>query len=292
MKCFFCVRLKGGFVKKIMRLITTFKLLRMLVILALISTVFANLSCGGSGTAPVVQSGLRLVFADLTVLAEIRCYGLFPWSAEGEIHGGIDLSPTYADLIGTSDTRRVEVIAPASGTIEEFVEHTSGAGATMWSYALAMNDYWYLILAFEPQTLDADVLAEQENSFIAQKGQAVVSGDLLGYLVLGSIMADRYPHIHFGMLYKNPQDTLADIVANIETITRNEGESLPPTTGAGSPWEPQDLGIASQFFCPYVYSNTEAKAAMDGVPRYSATSGTCSCVCAYNSQDGDCGDCP
>jgi hypothetical protein len=237
------------------------------------------------------EIGLSLIYGDPTVLTEIHCFGLHPWSDTGEIHGGIDLKPPYMDLFGTSDVRKVEVVAPAAGVVDWIVTGTTGAGAESWVVIIKMNAYWYAVLVFEPQSLDSEILLEQEESIDVIEGQQVTRGQRIGDLVVGNVMVDRYPHIHFSFLYKNPDESIQDLFNDPDAIVRSDGTDLAPIAGAGSPWDPQDLGISSTFFCPYVYSTLEAQQAMDGVDRYNVNGELCSCVCAYNSEDGDCGDC-
>jgi hypothetical protein len=243
-------------------------------------------SSGGEG-----ESLLAFPFADPSVLTRAYCYGLYPWSSQGETHNGVDLVPAYADLAATLKTRKVGIVAPYSGTIDQIVASTTGAQLKSWLVLIRMNAYWYVAMAFEPQTQDAAVLEEQANNFLVQPGQTVKKGDLLGYLVLGNIATGQYPHVHLSILYKNPADTVAGLFANPLAIAVNDGTSLPPVSGQGSPWEPEDLNLPSTFFCPYVYSSANVRSTIDHVPRYSATGGPCSCVCAYHSQNGDCGVC-
>ena len=245
----------------------------------------------GRITATGTETGLALLYSDPNVLTEIHCYGLHPWSLAGERHGGIDLKPPYADLVGTLDWRKVEVVAPASGVVDWIVEGESGASALSWVVILKMNNFWYAILVFEPQSLNNDIIAEQISSLEVQEGDQVYKGERIGDLVVGRVMEDRYPHIHFGLLYKNPDDSIKDLIVNADSILRSDGTAFPPITGVESPWDPIDLEIPSTFYCPYVYSMPEAQQAMDGVPKYNVNGELCNCVCAYNSLDGDCGVC-
>ena len=244
-----------------------------------------QISAGG------VETGLSLIYGDPDVLTELHCYGLHPWSDAGERHGGIDLKPPYRDLVGTSVMRKEEVSAPASGIVDWIVKGTTGAGAESWVVVLKINTYWYAVLVFEPQSLDSEILLEQDRSIDVQEGQQVNRGERIGDLVVGKVIENRYPHIHFSFLYKNPEESMEDLFDDPDSILRSDGTDLAPTTGAGSPWAPQDLGISSTFFCPYIYSTSEAQQAMDSVDRYNVNGEPCSCVCAYNSENGDCGDC-
>jgi hypothetical protein len=238
------------------------------------------------------ETGLRLVYSDPNELTEIHCYGLHPWSDEGERHGGIDLKPIYVDL-DPGETRYAEVVAPASGDVTRIFEGTTGAGAESRIVILEMNPFWYAILVFEPQSLDPTVIQEQENRLDVQVGDHVNRGDRIGDLVIRNVMENRYPHIHFSLLYKDPAVPMETLFADPDSIHRSDGNDLVPTTGPGSPWDPVELVDieSAAFFCPYVYSTPEAQQVMDNVPKYNVNGVLCDCVCAYNSLDGDCGDC-
>jgi hypothetical protein len=248
---------------------------------------FSVLSCGGSSESP----GLAFVFQDNTDISELRCYHLHPWSNDGEIHGGIDISPKYSQLTGT-DTIKMTPVVALPRVIERILVHYSGAGAKMFSLVIKMNDYWRIIMSFEPQTTDTTIIAQQEANILVSEGSQITKGELVANLVYGKILTNSYPHIHFGVLYIKPGDTLDTLAADILNVPRNNGIPTPPAReGAGSPWDAQDLGIESQFFCPYLYFTDQAQAVLNAVPKYSVTSELCTCLCAYNSSNGDCGVC-
>lgn len=245
-----------------------------------------------SDQAAEADPGLALPYAPAGVLTEVHCYGLHPWSEAGERHAGIDLKPPYLDLVGTPDVRKVEVVAPAAGVIDWIVRGESGADAEAWVVVIEINSYWYAVLVIEPQSDDAAIVAEQDASIDVQEAQRVRKGERIGDLVVGKVLESRYPHVHLSLLYKNPEDSIESLFRDPDPIVRSDGTALPPTIGPGSPWDPRNLGIPSTFFCPYVYSIPEAQQSMDGVPRLSVDGDLCSCVCAYDSQNGDCGVCP
>lgn len=258
------------------------------IIILFASFCILAISCGGGSDSP----GLDFIFQDSSEIAEIRCYHLHPWSPEGEIHSGLDISPKYADLIGTSTVRKTPIVAPCSGVIEKFIKHASGAGAKMYSFVIKMNDYWRVLMSFEPQTADTAIIAEQETNFLVSEGDEVTKGQLIGNLVYGKLLEDHYPHIHFSILYIKPGDTIDSLAADILNVPRNNGTPTPPPReGASSPWEAENLGTASQFFCPYLYFTDAAQTVLDSVPTYSVNSELCTCSCAYNSANGDCGVC-
>lgn len=261
--------------------------MRYFLSMLLTSCVFIA-SCSSSSVNPE----LAFIFQDTTDISEIHCYHLHPWSDTGEIHSGIDISPKYSDLIGTNTIKTSAVIAPSDGVVERILEHESGAGAKMYSVVIKINDYWRVIMSFEPQSIDAEVVALQAESILVSEGSSVKKGQKIADLVYGRLITDHYPHIHFSVLYIKPGDSLDAITANIDNVPRNNGiPTPPPRTGASSPWEPSDLGLDSHFFCPYLYFSDAAQAILDSVPRYSVTGALCSCMCAYNSANGDCGDC-
>ena len=142
-------------------------------------------------TAAGEEVGLSLIYSNPNVLTEIHCFGLHPWSDTGERHGGIDLKPPYKDLFGTTIVREVEVVAPAAGVVDWIAKGTTGAGAESWVVIIKMNAYWYAVLVFEPQSLDAGILLEQENSIDVIEGQQVNRGQRIGDLVVGNVMVDR-----------------------------------------------------------------------------------------------------
>jgi len=156
---------------------------------------------------------------------------------------------------------------------------------------LKMNEYWYIVCNFEPQTTEPVIFEEQRRSIVVTEGQSVARGELIGELVVNSVKPGSYPHLHFGFFYKHPDDTMEDIYENYLSMRRSDGTDLAPTAGPGSPWHPEDLGIETTFYCPYEYSTTEAKTAYDSLWRMSARGDECSCICAYGSSSGDCGTC-
>lgn len=265
----------------------------MKIILAFIALVF--LFCTIAGCTPSGSDGgaegLDFPVQNVADLNKYYCFGLQPWDTAGnnEIHGGIDLvSPenTNPSVIGRSP-----IVAPAAARVERIIESVSGAEVATLVIVLKMNDYWYIVCNFEPQTTDADIFQEQRNSIFVTEGQNVARGQVIGELVINSVKPGSYPHLHFGFFYKNPADTLDDIYANYLSLRRSNGLDLAPLTGPGSPWQPADLGIVTTFYCPYEYSTAAAKAAYDSLPRMAADGSECNCICAYDSTDGDCGTC-
>jgi len=246
--------------------------------------------CTSSGSGGDVE-GLDFPVQNVADLEKFYCFGLQPWDTVGnnEIHGGIDLvSPENTDpgVIG-----RVPIVAPAAARVERIIEGESGAEVTTLVVVLKMNDYWYIVCNFEPQTTDADIFQEQRNSIFVTEGQNVARGQVIGELVINSVKPGSYPHLHFGFFYKKPADTLDYISANYLFLRFSNGMDMAPFTGPGSPWQPADLGIETTFYCPYEYSTSAAKAAYDSLPRMAADGSECNCICAYGSIDGDCGTC-
>lgn len=237
------------------------------------------------------MEGLDFPVRDVGGLEKFYCFGLQPWDTAGnnEIHGGIDLVAKYSPsspLIGT-----IHIVAPAAGRVERIVESVSGAGVATLVVVLKMNEYWYIVLNFEPQTTDPAIFEEQRRSIVIMETQRVERGELIGKLVLGSVKPGSYPHLHYGFFYKHPDDTLDNIYRKYLLLRRSDGTDLAPTTGPGSPWEPENLGRETTFYCPYEYSTARAKTAYDSLPRIAANGDTCRCICAYSSIDGDCGTC-
>lgn len=275
-----------------------------IMVIFLIAVFVVN--CAKNSDSPAVETDLAFPYQDATLLGdESHCYGLTNWNppANTETHSGIDLAARYKDL-AVNETRTVSIVAPAAGTGYYIYEMSSGMGAASILVLLQMNDYWYIGLTFEPQSLDADTNALQRTSFAVDlSGKdcttgcyfsvTVNKGDWIGNLIVRNVMADAYPHIHYSLLYKSPDQTLEDAFANNLAIVRNQGTDMPPTSGSGSPVTPTELsGTPTTFYCPYAYSSAAAKTIMDNMVKLSVTGAPCSCVCAYNSVAGNCGVCP
>jgi len=264
--------------------------MRKLIFMVLMILFSAVLGCTPSGSGGAGE-GLDFPVQNVTDLNRFYCFGLQPWDTAGnnEIHGGIDLvSPENADPGVIS---RVPIVAPAAARVERIIESVSGAEVATLVVVLKMNDYWYIVLNFEPQTTSASIFQQQRDSIFVTEGQNVARGQVIGELVINSVKPGSYPHLHFGFFYKNPEDTLEDIYANYLSIRRSNGMDLAPLTGPGSPWQPTDLDIETTFYCPYEYSSTAAKTSYDRLPRMAADGSECNCICAYGSTNGDCGNC-
>ncbi len=245
-------------------------------------------SCDGGGKGGGSPDGFVLPYAQLSDLVEVRCYGVYPWDEAGiETHGGLDLIPAHSDL-GVGEIRKVGLVAPASGTIQDVRELAKEGKATAFLVALRVNAYWFAIMVLEPQNADTAIAAEQRSSLTAVAGQVVARGDRIGDLVVTNV---HYPHVHFTILYKDPAQTYEDVIASFTTIARNQGQDLPATSGSGSPWSPQDLGIPSTMFCPYVYAASSSRQRLDEIVKQAYDGTVCTCVCAYGSQNHDCGVC-
>ena len=233
--------------------------------------------------------GLRFPYRDPYDVFEVRCFGLHPWSEEGERHGGIDIIPHHQNVRGNR-MQKYHIVAPEDAVVDRIVKGTTGADAPSLTVVLQYNPYWYGLLTFEPQSLEADVFAEQVASIRVRTGERVLRGDLIGDLVVCKFIPGIWPHLHYGLLYMQPEHTLDYIYAHYLDIERSDGSHLPPLTGPGSPWEAKNLGIPSTVFCPYEYSSPRARACFDSYPKRSARGDYCPCVCAYNSFGGGCGD--
>ncbi|MBZ5587561.1 MAG: hypothetical protein LAO05_03290 [Acidobacteriia bacterium] len=234
------------------------------------------------------RAGLRLPYENLSDLVEARCYGVDPWDeATGEVHGGIDLIPRHTDL-GPGEMRKAALIAPAGGTIHDLRWGAKPGKATAFILTMKLNDYWFVTMVLEPQNFDPAVADEQGRSIAVQAGQAVRRGDRIGDLVVTNV---HYPHVHFMIYYKDPNQTYEDFLANFLLIPRNQGDNLPPTAGPGSPWAPANLGIPSTLFCPYVYLEPSSRSRLDQILKQSHDGSVCTCICAYGSKNADCGVC-
>lgn len=246
--------------------------------------------CNSSESEDIIE-GIDFPVQNVADLEKFYCFGLQPWDTSGnnEIHGGIDLVTLYDP--SSPQIERVSMVSPADARVESIIQGESGHGVATLVVVLKMNEYWYIICNFEPQTTDPAVFEEQRRSILVSEGQELARGELIGELVLKSVKPGSYPHLHFGFFYKHPDDTLDYIYVNYLSLRFSDGTDLAPLTGPGSPWDPQDLGIETTFFCPYEYSTGAARAHYDSLPRMAADGSECRCICAYFSQNGDCGVC-
>ena len=226
---------------------------------------------------------LTFPFANPASLIEIHNFALYPWNDDGEVHGGVDLVPAYADLEGTDGMRKIEIVAPADGTIARYDEGQSGAGKQSFVVVLAINTYWHVLMVFEPQSSETATNDEQRASFDVVQGQAVTRGQKIGDLVVSQVAEGSYPHVHVGVFYKNPAQTWEDLYTTLPNVS--EGGAAPPILE-------QDLGGPTFYYCPYDYLLPAGQAALDAVPKYDMNGFECSCACSYGSVEGDCGDCP
>ena len=237
-----------------------------------------------------VDAGLLFPFSAAEEIVEVYCFGLTYWSPNGEIHNGIDIIPRYLGM----GYVRYELVAPADAVVERiYTEGESGHGARTFALLFRMNDYWITGYVVEPQSLVPWVIEDQLSHIYVHEGQRIAKGQVIGELVVSEtdLVEGSYPHVHNFLLYMNPEDTLEDLLENSLDIERSDGTDLPPMAGKGSPWDAEDLGIPTTFFCPYEYSTAETRVLYDGFDKRARHGYYCDCVCAYGSVDGDCGLC-
>lgn len=252
---------------------------------AMACALTAVCACGGGQGSPAPAQPIELTFpfADPSVVTEIHNYALHPWNTDGERHTGMDLVPPYLDLAGTSGMRKYTIVAPADGTIQDYVEDLSGAGFTSYAVILKLDSFWHLMMVIEPQSEDKATNAEQQASIAVQIGQTVQRGDVIGDLVVSRVDEKHYPHLHFGVFYKDPLESYDDVY---KTLRVHDGST--PSPGILD----TQLGIPSTFFCPYDYLAAAGQAVVDNVPKLDMLGNACSCACSYGSSGGDCGSCP
>jgi murein DD-endopeptidase MepM/ murein hydrolase activator NlpD len=237
----------------------------------------------------VVPGQLAFPFRDPAAASELHGFGLDPWSADGEVHGGIDVAAARS---GSQPTRKdVAIVAPAPGRVEWVVEGTTGAGLFSILVLLRLNDLWFVTLTIEPQSAAPATVAAQRAAVRVTPGDRVAGGATIADLVVWNVAAGSYPHVHFGLLYKNPAETLEHVRDHVLEVAISDGTGLPPAQGPGSPLDPRDLGIETTFFCPYAFSGAAARAAYEALPAFAVDGGLCACPCAYGSKAGDCGRC-
>ena len=248
-------------------------------------------SCSDSGSVFYdTVEGLDFPVQTFDDVEKYYCFALFPWDEAGEErHGGIDIA-VRDDSPGV--TKKVPLVAAAPASVELIDYGETGAGVRSVVVILKMNEYWYMAYIFEPQTEDEEAFDEQIASIDVQVGERVARGQKIGDLIVKNTVEDHYPHLHFSFFYKNPADTLEDLFDDPLRIRVSDGTDLAPLTGPGSPWQPFDLGKETTFYCPYEYSTETAKDFYDSRDRMAADGSVCSCICAYDSVERNCGVCP
>lgn len=279
--------------------------MKFIKVIAVVFLIALVMNCGTKDDITYPATDLAFPFEDATLIGdESHCYGLTDWNAEKtETHSGIDLAARYKDLV-VDEARHVRIVAPAAGIGLHVYEILSGMGADSILVLIQMNDYWFLPMNFEPQSTDAVTNTLQRASMAVDLSgmnctggcyfpMQIAKGQWIGDLIVRNVMSNAYPHIHYSLLYKSPDQTLEDVFANNLEIARNQGTGMPPTSGPGSPVSPTELaGTPTTFYCPYEYSSAAAKTIMDNTVMLSVGGDVCSCACAYNSVAGDCGVCP
>ncbi len=266
---------------------------------ALVFVIFCVLLCmvpscsdSGSDFYGTVE-GLDFPVKNFDDVDKYYCFALFPWDNAGlETHGGIDIA-VRDDSPGV--TKKVPLVAAAPASVELIDYGETGAGVRSVVVILKMNEYWYMAYIFEPQTEDEEAFDEQIASIDVQVGERVARGQKIGDLIVKNTVEDHYPHLHFSFLYKNPADSWQELFENPLSIHVSDGTDLAPLTGPGSPWHPEALeGKPTTFYCPYEYSTQTAKELYDSKARMAAdeSASVCSCICAYGSVGGNCGECP
>jgi photosystem II stability/assembly factor-like uncharacterized protein len=255
------------------------------------ATLYAGTWGGGVLRTPhgLEQAGLLLPYRYPDEAAQLYCFDLFPWAANGEAHGGIDIVALH-EGVQPEMTKRA-IVAPADCRVEWVLSDSSGAGLTSLMVVLRLNKYWFAIYNFEPQSASPATVAEQQASILVSEGEMLHAGDKVGDLVVWNVASGSYPHVHFALLYKNPADTLEHVAEHYLEVRVSDGTDLAPAFGPGSPWQPRDLSIPTTFFCPYEYSSLAARDQYRRLPSTAANGNSCACPCAYRSAAGDCGAC-
>lgn len=242
--------------------------------------------------------GLGFPFAPVSVIAELRSFGITPWGDPDEEHFGIDLIPYY----GSSSTaarksfHKVKVVAPTAGIIRAIwsFDSTDAPGNIDIAVILEINSFWSVILMFEPKSAPGRPVAMQVRSIKVKAGQHVDKGDMIGFLVVGEGIGEEHPHVHYALLYKDSSiyyfDVLQDIVPVPNLDAADAGIIAP--AGLGSPWDPTELTLpgSSQaaFFCPYQFSSPRAKQILEHVIDNTENAcgvalSPCACVCIFNN---------
>ena len=251
------------------------------------------------------EVGLSFPFYPPFVIKELRSFGVPGWQEEGEPpedHFGIDLIPYYGeDLKWGKRPNKVKVVAPTDGVIRGIwaFDSTDAEGNKDICVFLEINAYWSVFLMFEPKSSPGRLVEEQVKSITVKAGQEVKKGDEIGYLVVGEGVNEKYPHVHYALMYKNVPEgkdlalSYFEILRDIIPVPNLHPSSIPEEVW---PWDPQPLtlpdGFSAAFFCPYEFSSPRARAVFDHVlsnTRFPCGPelGDCGCICIY---DGVCLD--
>jgi len=232
---------------------------------------------------------LAFPYQQAAAASDLYCFALNPWSASGEIHGGIDVVAAHHGDQPTMIT--VAVVAPAPGRVEWVVPGASGAGLASILVLLRLNEFWFVAVNLEPQSASQATNDAQAAAVHVIPGQTVAAGEVIADLVVWHVAAGSYPHVDIRLLYKNPAETLEYVRDHALDVAVSDGTGLPPASGPGSPADPRDLGIPTTFFCPYAFSSVQARGIYGALPAHAVTGDLCACPCAYRSIAGNCGAC-
>ena len=232
---------------------------------------------------------LAFPYQQAAAASDLYCFALNPWSASGEIHGGIDVVAAHHGDQPTMIT--VAVVAPAAGRVEWVVPGASGAGLASILVLLRLNEFWFVAVNLEPQSASQATNDAQAAAVHVIPGQTVAAGEVIADLVVWHVAAGSYPHVDIRLLYKNPAETLEYVRDHALDVAVSDGTGLPPASGPGSPADPRDLGIPTTFFCPYAFSSVQARGIYGALPAHAVTGDLCACPCAYRSIAGNCGAC-
>ena len=249
--------------------------------------------------------GLGFPYEDPRRAVFIHCFGLCPWNDSStstggeeechqEKHVGFDIYPVPLQqsmpLLPTKQqTALVRIIAPADAIVERITTGETGAITQSTIVALKLNQYWYAAYSFEPHSKKTAILKLQRNSIVVNENQSVRKGELIGSLVVTND-TKVIPSLHFSFFYLNPDQSLDELMTllneDIENVNVSDHSDL---KAAGWPWDNQDRGIPTTFFCPYEFSSKNAKNLYDQLPNLDTHGVRCSSMCAYGSTQGNCG---
>ncbi len=241
------------------------------------------------------EPGLGFPYARPALIGGLASFGITPWGEEDEEHFGIDIIPYYDGLPGPTGRtpRKMTVIAPTAGTIRAILAFDSTEiENTDIAVILEINEFWSVILMFEPKSSPGRLVRQQVRSITVKAGQKVMKGDKIGSLIVGEGFGG-YPHVHMALLYKNPTVSYFDVLRDIVPVPNLNAETMGiPVSGPGSPWDPVELSLPDShqaaFFCVYQFSSPRSRRIFEHIlditeypcgPRL----GKCDCICIFDN---------
>ena len=119
----------------------------------------------------------------------------------GTVHRGLDFG--FARPEPAEPTVLIDIAAPCDGVVREIRRHQLATGR--WRYSVVLRHGWArnVLLGFEPDSPEMDIVERQGKELAVSLGQVLERGDLVGRLVVAGLPAPDpaayVPHLHWGM---------------------------------------------------------------------------------------------